>query len=96
MDTRKKNIQANKMKKNKTGLKDDLKSGIENLSGFSMDDVKAHHNSGKPAQLQAHAYAQVTDIHLASGQEKHLPNEAWFIVQQEQGRAKPTVKSEDS
>jgi hypothetical protein len=47
--------------------------GIENLSGFSMSDVKVHYNSDKPAQLQAHAYAQGTDIHLASGQEKHLP-----------------------
>ncbi|MFN9682245.1 MAG: DUF4157 domain-containing protein, partial [Bacteroidota bacterium] len=54
-----------------------LKSGIEQLSGISMGDVKVHHNSDKPAQLQAHAYAQGTDIHLAKGQEKHLPHEAW-------------------
>ena len=46
-----------------------LKSGIEQLSGISMGDVKVHHNSDKPAQLQAHAYAQGTDIHLAKGQE---------------------------
>jgi len=77
-------------KKNKTGLPDHLKSGIENLSGYSMDDVKVHYNSSKPAQLQAHAYAQGTDIHLAPGQEKHLPHEAWHVVQQKQGRVKPT------
>jgi len=47
--------------KNNTGLPDNLKSGIENLSGFSMDDVKVHYNSDKPATLQAHAYAQGTD-----------------------------------
>jgi hypothetical protein len=35
-----------------------------------MDDVKVHYNSAKPAQLNAHAYAQGTDIHIASGQEK--------------------------
>ncbi len=75
-----------------TGLPDNLKSGIENLSGYSMDDVKVHYNSNKPAQLQAHAYAQGTDIHLASGQEKHLPHEAWHVVQQKQGRVKPTVQ----
>ncbi len=75
---------------NKTGLPDNLKSGIENLSGYSMDDVKVHYNSSKPAQLQAHAYAQGTDIHLASGQEKHLPHEAWHVVQQKQGRVRPT------
>lgn len=77
-------------KKNTTGLPDNLKTGIENLSGFSMDDVKVHYNSSKPAQLQAHAYAQGTDIHLAAGQEKHLPHEAWHVVQQKQGRVKPT------
>ncbi len=75
---------------NNTGLSDNLKSGIENLSGYSMDDVKVHYNSSKPAQLQAHAYAQGTDIHLAPGQKKHLPHEAWHVVQQKQGRVKPT------
>lgn len=79
-------------KANNTGLPDGLKAGIENLSGHSMNDVKVHYNSDKPAQLQAHAYAQGTDIHLASGQEKHLPHEAWHVVQQKQGRVKPTIQ----
>ncbi len=90
-----KNTQAHKTKKNKTGLPDKLKSGIENLSGDSMDDVKVHFNSDKPAQLSAHAYAQGTDIHLAPGQEKHLPHEAWQVVQQKQGRVKPTSQMKD-
>lgn len=77
---------------NKTGLPDHLKTGIENLSGYPMDDVKVHYNSSKPAQLQAHAYAQGTDIHLAPNQEKHLPHEAWHVVQQKQGRVKPTTQ----
>jgi|GEM_PF-5907724 len=77
---------------NTTGLPDQLKSGIENLSGHSMDDVKVHYNSSQPAQLNAHAYAQGTDIHIASGQEKHLPHEAWHVVQQKQGRVKPTMQ----
>ncbi|MEW7289085.1 eCIS core domain-containing protein [Aquimarina sp. 2304DJ70-9] len=77
-------------RKNNTGLPDNLKSGIENLSGYNMGDVKVHYNSSKPAQLQAHAYAQGTDIHLAPGQEKHLPHEAWHVVQQKQGRVQPT------
>lgn len=77
-------------KNNATGLPDQLKTGIENLSGYSMDDVKVHYNSVKPLQLQAHAYAQGTDIHIAPGQEKHLPHEAWHVVQQKQGRVKPT------
>jgi hypothetical protein len=89
-------IQSNipiQKKKNNTGLPDALKSGMENLSGHSMDDVKVHYNSPKPAQLNAHAYAQGTNIHLASGQEKHLPHEAWHVVQQKQGRVKPTLKT---
>lgn len=54
-------------KENTTGLPDQLKSGVENLSGVSLDDVKVHRNSDKPAQLNAHAYAQGTDIHLGPG-----------------------------
>jgi hypothetical protein len=79
------------LKPNNSGLPDSLKSGVESLSGLSMDDVKVHYNSDKPAQLNAHAYAQGTDIHLASGQEKHLPHEAWHVVQQKQGRVQPTM-----
>tara|TARA_R110002033_G_C3887959_1_gene238558 strand:- start:645 stop:2456 length:1812 start_codon:yes stop_codon:yes gene_type:complete len=79
------------LRRNNTGLPDNLKSGIENLSGYSMDDVKVHYHSDKPAQLQAHAFAQGTDIHLGSGQEKHLPHEAWHVVQQKQGRVQPTT-----
>lgn len=79
-------------KENKTGLPDDLKAGVEALSGFSMDDVRVHYNSSKPAQLQALAYTQGTEIHVGPGQEKHLPHEAWHVVQQMQGRVQPTVQ----
>ncbi|MHB8208157.1 eCIS core domain-containing protein [Mucilaginibacter sp.] len=79
-------------KENKTGLPDNLKSGVENLSGFSMDDVKVHYNSSQPAQLNALAYAQGTDIHVAPGQEEYLPHEAWHVAQQKQGRVQPTMQ----
>lgn len=92
-DNRKGNLQK---KKNNTGLPGNLKSGIENLSGLSMDDVRVHFNSAQPAQLQAHAFAQGTDIHIAPGQEKHLPHEAWHVVQQKQGRVKPTIQMKGS
>lgn len=78
-------------KENNTGLPDNLKLGMENLSGMSLDHVKVHRNSDKPAAVQAHAYAQGSDIHLASGQEKHLPHELGHVVQQAQGRVKPTT-----
>ena len=77
---------------NNTGMPDDLKQGIESLSGQDMSDVKVTYNSDKPAQLQAHAYARGTDIHIAPGQEKHLPHEAWHVAQQKQGRVQPTMQ----
>ena len=63
-------------RENKTGLPDRLKIGVENLSGLAMDDVRVHYNSAKPAEAQALAYTQGTDIHVAPGQEQHLPHEA--------------------
>lgn len=81
---------------NNTGLPNALKTGMEQLSGISLNDVNVHRNSDKPAQLQAHAYAQGTNIHLGPGQEKHLPHEAWHVVQQKQGRVKPTVQLKGS
>ncbi len=81
-----------KSNQSKSGLPDGLKKGVENLSGKSMDNVNVHYNSDSPSKIGAHAYAQGTDIHLAKGQEKHLPHEAWHVVQQKQGRVKPTVQ----
>ncbi len=71
---------------NNTGLPNSLKSGIEGLSGLAMDDVKVHYNSSKPAEVQALAHTQGSNIYLGPGQEKHLPHEAWHVVQQKQGR----------
>jgi hypothetical protein len=79
------------LKENKTGLPDKLKAGVEALSGYRLDDVRVHYNSDKPIQLNALAYAQGTDIHIGPGQEKHLPHEAWHVVQQKQGRVRATI-----
>lgn len=78
---------------NHTGMPDQLKSGLEQLSGLDLSGVRVHYNSTKPAQINAHAYAQNQDIHLGSGQEKHLPHEGWHVVQQMQGRVKPTIQA---
>ena len=86
------NSLTSQRKENHTGLPADLKTGIEQLSGYLMDDVKVHYNSSKPAELNAYAYAQGTDIYIASGQEKYLPHEAWHVVQQKQGRVKTTTQ----
>ena len=78
---------------NQTGMPDSLKAGVEQLSGMDMSGVRVHRNSAEPAKVGAHAYAQGTDIHLGSGQEQHLPHEAWHVVQQAQGRVQPTVQT---
>ena len=84
-------VQA-KAEPNQTGMPDGLKSGIESLSGMDMSSVRVHANSDKPAQLNALAYAQGNDIHIAPGQEQHLPHEAWHVVQQREGRVQATTQ----
>ncbi|WP_083601578.1 eCIS core domain-containing protein, partial [Vibrio quintilis] len=79
-------------KKNTTGLPDHVKSGVEQLSGMNLDQVQVHYNSSHPAQLNAHAYAQGNQIHVAPGQEHHIAHETWHMVQQAQGRVPPTTQ----
>jgi hypothetical protein len=69
-----------------------LRAGLEKLSGVDLSDVKVHRNSDKPQQVGALAYTQGNDIHIAPGQEEHLPHEGWHAVQQKQGIVKPTIK----
>ncbi|MEM7112359.1 MAG: DUF4157 domain-containing protein [Chloroflexota bacterium] len=79
------------VQRKRPGLPDRLRSGLEALSGLPMDDVNVHYNSPKPAQVQALAYTQGRDIYLGPKQEKHLPHEAWHVVQQKLGRVRPTT-----
>jgi len=74
------------------GLPSGLRQGVEAMSGMDMSGVQVHTNSSKPAEVNALAYAQGNDIHLARGQERHLAHEAWHVVQQRQGRVKPTFQ----
>lgn len=82
--------QSSRQRPNDNGLPEELRSGVEALSGYNMGDVKVHYNSSRPASVGANAYAQGSEIHLAPGQERHLPHEAWHVVQQKQGRVKAT------
>jgi hypothetical protein len=81
---------AREQSANPTGLPDALKSGIEQLSGLSMEDVRVQYNSAAPARFDALAYTQGATIYMAAGQERHVPHEAWHVVQQAQGRVRPT------
>ena len=66
-----------------------LRDSITSMSGVSLEDVRVHYNSEKPAQLDAAAYTQGSDIYVATRQEGHLAHEAWHVVQQAQGRVVP-------
>lgn len=57
-----------------------------------MDDVRVHRDCPKPARVGALAFTKGSDIHLAPGQEQHLAHEAWHVVQQKQGRVRPTLR----
>ena len=76
---------------NHTCLPDGLKAGVEALSGRSLGGVSVHFGSPEPARINAHAFTRGADIHLAPGQERHLPHEAWHVVQQAEGRVHPTM-----
>ncbi|MCP4936407.1 MAG: DUF4157 domain-containing protein [bacterium] len=78
---------------NRTGMPGPLKRGLEQLSGMDLSGVRVHNNSSQPSQLNALAYTQGQDIHVAPGQEKHLPHEGWHTVQQMQGRVQPTMQA---
>jgi outer membrane protein OmpA-like peptidoglycan-associated protein len=66
---------------------------LETLSGIDLSGVRVHRNSSKTRQINALAYTQGQDIHVDSGQEKHLAHEGWHVVQQMQGRVKPTIQT---
>ena len=77
-----------KKKVNKTGIPDRLKAVVEHFSGLSLDEVRVHYNSDKPALVNAHAYAEGLNIYIGPGQETHLAHEVWHVVQQMKGKVK--------
>src|SRR5262249_37385296 len=75
------------------GVPDKLRGGLEQLSGMDLSGVRVHYDSPKPAQLDALAYTHGKNIYIGPGQEKHLPHEAWHVVQQGQGRVAPPAQA---
>ncbi len=73
-------------------LRGPVRDTIEELSGFSLGNVTVHYDSPQPARVQALAYTQGMHIYLAPGQQQHLGHEAWHVVQQMQGRVRPTLR----
>ncbi|MCI8526921.1 MAG: DUF4157 domain-containing protein [Oscillospiraceae bacterium] len=77
-------------KPNLTGIPTQMKLDFEQRSGLSFDDVRVHYNSDKPAQLQALAYTQGTQVYVGPRQERHLPHELGHVVQQKHQKISPT------
>lgn len=74
-------------------LPNNIKTNAEHLSGIALDDVRVHYNSPEPEKLSSYAFAKGSNIHISSGQEQHLPHEAWHVVQQKQGKVKPILEN---
>ena len=78
-------------KPNLTGIPTQMKLDFEQRSGLSFDDVQVHYNSDKPAQLQALAYTQGTQVYVGPGQERHLKHELGHVIQQKMGIVNQTT-----
>ena len=84
----------------KTKLPSHVQAKMENGLGADFSGVNIHENSEKVTQLGALAYAKGNDIYLAPGQyqpeskkgQALLGHELQHVVQQREGRVKPTSK----
>lgn len=87
-------------RKTGNGLPAEVNSKLESTLGADFSGVNIHTNSGSAAQMNARAYTQGNDVHFAPGQfkpdtsegKKLIGHEFTHIVQQSQGRVKPTTK----
>lgn len=85
---------------NATGMPDGLKTKMDSAFNTDFSGVKIHSNSDKATNVGALAYTQGTDIHFGPGQFKPdtskgrelLGHELTHVIQQEQGRVKPTTE----
>jgi hypothetical protein len=73
------------------GLPEELRTEMETQSGVDLSDARVYRQSARPAEVGALAFASGGEIHLAPGQDHHLPHETWHLVQQRQGRVAPTL-----
>lgn len=75
-----------------SGLPTSLLTGLHQLSGMDLSEVRVERNSAEPAAIDAFAFTAGDRIALGPGQEHHLAHEAWHAVQQRQGRVRPTMQ----
>lgn len=85
-----KNNNENQFFESVSSLPNNIKNETESMTGIALDDVKVHYNSEKPYTIGALAYTQGNEIYIAPNQERYLKHELWHVIQQKQGRVKPT------
>ena len=93
-------LPVQKQENNQTGLPDHVKDRAESSFNTDFSDVRVYADSGKATQVGALAYTQGSDIHFAPGQfspdsgsgRQLLGHELAHVVQQRQGRVRPTTE----
>jgi outer membrane protein OmpA-like peptidoglycan-associated protein len=82
-------------------MPDSIQTKMESSFGTDFSDVNIHSNSNQAEDIGALAYTQGTDVHFAPGQynpqsqkgQELLGHELTHVVQQKQGRVKPTTQA---
>lgn len=59
-----------------------IKHNVSVLKGKDVTQAKVHYNSSEPAKVNAAAYAQGTNVHLAPGQDHLMGHELTHVAQQ--------------
>mgnify|MGYP003753031465 CR=1 FL=1 len=85
---------------NQTGIPDNTLTQMESSLNADFSNVRIHPNSSKASDVNALAYTQGNDIHFAPGQydtassqsRQILGHELTHVIQQRQGRVKPTMQ----
>lgn len=83
---------------NQTGIPDEVKQRMEHSFDTDFSSVRVHPDSSKAPDVGALAFTQGTDIHFAPGQFKPdtssgqqlLGHELTHVIQQAEGRVRPT------
>ncbi|MCC5944576.1 MAG: DUF4157 domain-containing protein [Bernardetiaceae bacterium] len=91
---------ASIQRKAETGLPEQVQTKMESAFNTSFSDVKIHTNSSKASEIGAQAFTQGNNVHFAqakfnpssqSGQQL-IGHELSHVVQQREGRVKPTTQ----
>lgn len=72
--------------------KEPISQPVVTTSTPSAQSTTSYQQSPHSLENLAIHHAQGADIHVGPDQGKHLPHEAWHVVQQTQGRVQPTIE----